>query len=166
MKVFLGSKCMCEIPDILSVGDTIIFDNKDYEIITKTFDVSSNDLYCKVHEYNEGKINKLSVADVFEEIYGSNMLTTSGANTNDVINNPRLIIFTTIAIVVLGPVSVNKYRDKVINMWNCKNIPFIDIFNDNPDLFIDNVDHIKKIVVEMLIKHKISKEIWPKSCVI
>jgi len=167
MDVYLDGKVICAIPDHMGISDTIIINNNVYEIITKTLDLNDNmpDLYCKIASYNSND-NKKSIFDILEEIYGSPFFITSGPNTNEIENNPRIIVLFIVISVLIDRDHLKKmadlYRNNAISLWNQKEISWEDIFMDNPKPIKDTKRSIP-IITHLLVSSKIPKKLWPKS---
>lgn len=161
MKAYFDSKVVADIPDFMIVGDTIILKRDVYEIITKTIDLNVNEIFCKIQKYEN---NTIGVVDVLEYYYDSPYFTTSGANTNEIENNPRLIVLTGILSVIMEKdhlmEMIKSYRTTIISKWNDINISWDDIFYDNPAA-LKNAKDAAPIVVEILKNSKISTTIWP-----
>lgn len=166
MIAYHDGKVLCDIPDSMSVGDTIIYPEVIYQIVSKSIDMSStpNELYCITQVYD----NSESVCDVLQDIYDSNTFKTSGPNTNNIEDNPRLIVLLIIASVIIDDshlkLNADTYRKNVLISWNNIDIPWIDIFYDNP-IAIKSAKKAKPIIAEILERSKIAKNLWPISII-
>lgn len=165
MIAYYDGKVLCNVPNIMAIGDTILIPGGTvYEIITKTIDKSKipNELYCKTRIYDE--TNECDVCNICEEIYQSSSFKTSGPNTNDIETNPRLMIILIIASVIISEDTlkrnIERYRNNILTQWNNINIPWIDIFDDNPAAS-KSAKNARPIIIEMLKKSKIANNLWP-----
>jgi hypothetical protein len=165
MRVIYNNNYLCDIPDIMSIGDTILYKNEAFEINTKTFDYDNDELYCKVINY-ENINNTDNFYDIIKKIYYSDYFETSGINTNEILTNPRLITLMIISSVVINNKHMEEnghlYKNNIIANWNNKFITWPGIFNDNPPVSNRSISEIKKLAIYFLKESKISKSIWPK----
>lgn len=162
MKAILYDNELIEVPEILNCGDTIIYNDKIYQISSKTWDHDNNEFYCKVVVYQESITNAI---DILSKIYDSDYFETSGFNTNNVNDNPRLFILLTILTVILGNdyMAINglSYKQNIISAWNRKKISFEEIVNDYPKVVCSDIKKICKSATVLLEMNKISKNLWP-----
>ena len=160
MKAYKDKKLICDIPDNMSINDTIIDDIKTFVIISKTWDNRNKELYCKVNELN----NDIPLDKILTEIYKSEYFLTSGSNTNNIKGNPRTVILLTIAGLIIEPEFFDKhyksYQDTIIIKWNDKKISWSSIFGD-PPIHLSNLAAIKLTAAKLLSELKIDKNLWP-----
>lgn len=152
---------LCIAPDCMNSGDTIIVNDKIYQITTKTWDNDNSDLYCKVVVLNEDK----NIVKLLNEIYESPTFKTSGFNTNNVNSNPRILSLMAVCTAIInedhmktmGPV----YKDRITQRWNSKEIEWDEIFFDNPPIKADNVNKIISNSAALLKMSRIADNLWP-----
>ncbi len=165
MLVFHDDVKMCQIPDCMGEGDTIIRDDVIYIITSKTYDADSNEVYCKVILYESEKPCKLTIGEILTVLYGKEYFESSGANTNVINTNPRLIMLMIIAATVIEDShfkeNSNTYKDNIIAQWNNKNINWRSIFDDEPPVKLDDIEKIKSVSCELFAAYKIADAIWP-----
>lgn len=156
---------LCKIPDSLCVNDTIIKNGKIYIITSKTYDFDNKELYCKVNFYDDNESSKQTVCEILSELYARDLFETSGANTNLIENNPRLIIVLIIAAVIIDEEHFKKncsrYKNNIIDLWNSKLINWSSIFDDEPKIKMDDIDKIKLACCELFTAYKLSPTVWP-----
>lgn len=164
MKVIFNDNFLLEVPDNLSANDTIMYQNSIYLITSKTWDHDNNEFYCKVILYEEEPQD--DAVSIISKIYDSDYFETSGFNTNDVNDNPRLFVLLTIIAVIVGndymKINGHIYKQNILSMWNRKNIPFDEIINDYPKIACSDINKICKSATILLEMNKIARNIWPK----
>ena len=164
MKAYCGDKLLTDIPDVVVTGDYVVHGNKTYEVISRTYDVESSTIKCILEMINNDHIDIISI---MTELFDSPYFETSGMNTNEILNNPRLIMFMVICGVLIEDEYVRdharSYRDKVVSNWSNRKIPWTEIFADDPPMGDIDINEAKLIIEELLINSKISRSIWPKS---
>lgn len=160
--IYNGEEIAAEVPKELSKGDTIIIDGDVYEIFTKTYDFDKSILYAQVTVYEE----KVLAINVLQKIYNSNCFVTSGFNTNNVEDNPRLLAVLAIIAAVVGEdcmlTNGITYRKNIITRWNQNSILWEDILEDNPIAACHNITTLKEICVSLLEYSKITPKVWPE----
>lgn len=159
--IYKGEELAREAPKEMMIGDTLIIDNKAYEIYTKTYDFDNSLLYCKVEKYEEAQ----SAINIINKIYNSNDFISSGFNTNNIEQHPRLITALTVIAVIVGDEHMDKmgleYRKNIISAWGQKSILWSDILNDNPTAKMTDLNLIKEICISLLKQYKIAPSVWP-----
>lgn len=165
MKAYKNKNLICDIPDCLSVNDTIIDKIKTFVIVSKTWDNENKELYCMVDELRD---ETSSVDEILKAIYKSDHFETSGSNTNNISGNPNTIILLTIAGLMITPEYFGKhhksYRNNILTYWNDKKIPWFKIFDNDPPIHINDLAAIKLMAAKLLTGLKIDKNLWPDLC--
>lgn len=165
MLVLHDDEKLCTIPNCMSEGDTIIRDNKVYIITSKTYDADSDEVYCKVTLYESEEPGKLTIHEILEKLYGKVYFESSGANTNAIDTNPRLIMVMIVAATIIEEKHFKEncmaYKQNIITMWNNKNINWRSIFDDEPPVKLDDLNKIKAACCELFAAYKIADAIWP-----
>lgn len=165
MKAIFNRSYLCDVPDTMAPKDTIILNETVYEICTKTIDLDNSELYCIVAKYENEEKQETTIVEILTKLYGSKYFKTVGRNTNEIINNPKLIALIIIASVIIDKNHMLKnnktYKNNIIANWNNKNILWSEIFNDNPPIKHKDLNIISKASKVILQQHKILKSAWP-----
>ena len=148
-----------EIPNTLGYEDEITLDGNNYSILKKVYDINSKTIKCILKRTGQ------RIVDIFKKLYESNHLTTSGLNTNEITNNPRIITILSIATVLLNEddikTNAKKYKDNIVKNWRNLNIPWSTIFDDNPYIKNYNFDMIQSLCCSILKQTNIPDKLWP-----
>jgi len=162
MIVIYDKKTLCNAPDVMSIGDTLLVNNKAYHIFSKTWDNDNEEIYCKVQLIDEKK----NIHEILTEIYENHHFVTSGFNTNAVSSNPRILILMAICTTIIDDDYMkskgNMYKDLIIKQWNYKKILWEDIFTDNPPIKNDDLKSIAKNSAALLKMSKVADNLWPE----
>ena len=153
-----------------NIGDIIIFNNIKYCIINRTINLNGIDncesdiIQCNC-ELIGSVIETLNFYSLLENIYNKSYLTTSGINTNEIENNPKIIILMIIAGLIIEPDHFKQnnklYRTNIIEAWNIKKLYWQNIFPHNPPVSCDNINIIKESTEAIITRMKISKHNLP-----
>lgn len=148
-----------KVPNILQNNDAIILNGKTYSLLSKTYSIDTETLTGHIEEiYNQN--NKIEVIELLVELYNTHEFITSGANTNEIQNHPKLMILATILGIILDG-SCKQYINNVIINWNRKRIKWEDIITDSPIIKISNKEIIKTLTEEIIKEQKINTNLLP-----
>lgn len=162
MEALFENSVICKIPDHMAVGDTIISQDRVYQVYSKTWDADNQELYCKVVLY---EVEQDTIVDLLCKIYESDYFETSGFNTNQISQNPRVIVLMATITVIIGNDAMAaygaEYKSKIMGMWNSKKIRWEEIFAEFPPIQNGDIKKISKMVSTLLSHNKIAEDIWP-----
>jgi hypothetical protein len=147
-----------KIPNILQNNDSIIIGNEEYILEKKIYNIDSDDLTGIVQF--KARLDAISITSLMCRLYEKDYFKTSGANTNEIQNHPKLIILITILGIITGS-ECKEYITNVIKLWNTKYIMWGDIITDNPTVKIYDEQEIKSLTEEIIKSQKINTDLLP-----